>query len=188
VRALLGVLLLGLLSVASCRPTPPLGSGPGHFEVRWQGARDGSISGTASAAWCAVRKVLEIRIVQGDTGIALALYPAKELAAGVYRVVEPAKAESLAPAAGVAVRWPSQTVVQGFQGDSGSVELERSDTDQFSGQISARARSVVDTQRIRLSGRFRDLMVKPDTRGCPLADSAAAEPDEDAEPGDTGVH
>jgi hypothetical protein len=188
VRGLFRGLLFCVLAVGACRPTPPLATGPGHFEVRWQGARDGSISGTASATWCAVRKVLEIRIVQGDTGIALALYPAKDLAAGVYRVVEPAKAESVPPAAGVAVRWPSQTIVQGFQGDSGLVQLERSDTNRFSGNLSARARSVVDTQRIRLSGRFRDLDVKPDTRGCPPADSAAVESGEDAEPGDTGVH
>jgi hypothetical protein len=135
--------------------------------------------------------------VQGDTGIALALYPTKAITAGVYRVTDPARAESLPPAAGVAVRWPTQNLVQGFQGDSGVVQLERSGSGLFSGRVGARARSVVDTQRIRLSGNFRDLAVRPDTRGCPPADSALnadsarneeAEFGEDAEPPNTGVH
>jgi hypothetical protein len=180
---------LGLV-MAACRSESNEETGPGHFAVRWKGAAEGGASGTAVAAWCDVRRVLEIRMVQGDTGIALALYPAKALASGVYRVVDPVKAESIPPAAAVAVRWPTQSVVQGFQGDSGAVELEQSGSGRFSGQVSARARSVVDTQRIRLSGDFRDLLVRPDTRGCLPADSiidAEAELEQTAETGDSGV-
>jgi hypothetical protein len=182
--------------VAACGQAPLPETGPGHFEVRWKGAGEGGVSGTALATWCAVRRVLEIRLVQGDTGIALALYPTKAPSAGVYRVTDPARAESLPPAAGVAVRWPTQSLVQGFQGDSGVVQLEESGSGLLSGRVSARARSVVDTQRIRLSGDFRDLTVRPDTRGCPPADSARADSalkeeaaiGDDAEPLDTGVH
>jgi hypothetical protein len=182
-------LWLGLMLVAACRVSSRQETEPGQLEARWKGAADGGVSGTAVAVWCDVRRVLEIRMVQGDTGIALALYPGKQLSAGAYRVVDAAKAESLPPAAGVAVRWPTKTVIQGFQGDSGMVQLERSPSGRFSGRVSARARSVVDTQRIRLAGSFRELVVRPDTRGCPPVDSAdeAAELEEDAEPADTGV-
>jgi hypothetical protein len=141
------------------------------------------MAGSAVAEWCEYRRMLEIRMVQGDTGIALALYPAKALGTGVYPIVEPARAESVPPAAVLAVRWLTQTTVQGFQGDSGQVNLERSTTGQLSGRVAARARSVVDTQRIRVTGTFRDLTIGPDTLGCDPLDTT----DEDADPEDTGV-
>jgi hypothetical protein len=174
VRTLPWVWLTLILS-AACRPAPGSDAGPGDFEVGWKGAAEGSISGNGQAVWCGVRRALEIRLVQGDTGVAIALYPTKTLAAGVYRVTDPAKAESLPPSAGVAVRWPTQNLVQGFQGDSGVVQLERSGSGLISGKVTVRARSVVDTQRIRLSGSFQDLTVKPDTRGCPPPDSTLNE-------------
>ena len=145
------------------------------------------MEGSAVAGWCAERQVLQISLVQGDTGIALALYPGNALAAGVYPVVEPVRAESMPPAAGVAVRWLAQTTVQGFQGDSGRINLERSGTGLLSGEVHARARSVVDTQRIRLSGTFRNLTPVPDTV-CVPADTVDEDTDFD-DPGldDTGV-
>ncbi len=180
--ALVGLLLPAFLAVA-CRESPRSPGSVGQLQVRWNGPRGGSISGTATAGWCPIRRALEIRTVQGDTGVALALYPEKALEAGVYRVVEPAKAESVPPAAGVAVRWLAQSAVQGFQGDSGRVQLERSGPSQFSGSVSARARSVVDTQRIMLSGTFRDLTVVPDTLGCVPPDTS----EEDAQGDDNDL-
>jgi hypothetical protein len=137
----------------------------------------------ASATWCEVQRLLEIRSIRGDTGIALALYPTRRPTAGPYRILEPAKAESLPPAAGMAVRWLARNVVQGFRADSGQLQLERSSTGQLSGQIHARARSVVDTQRIMLTANFRDLIPQPDTLRCTPADSA----EDAAEAGDTMV-
>jgi hypothetical protein len=133
--------------------------------------------------------VLAIRIVRGDTGIALAVHPEKELTPGAYNVVIPAKAESLPPAAAVAARWPTKSVIQGFQGDSGRVILQRSSSGRFSGRLSAWARSVVDTQRIVMRGTFRDLLVQPDSLGCEPENSPADTlPDEAAMDPDTGVH
>jgi hypothetical protein len=108
--------------------------------------------------------------------VALAVYPGKALEAGVYRVVDPVKAESVPPAASVALRVLTQNLVQGFQGDTGRVKLDSSTSGRFSGSVTARARSVVDTQRISLSGTFVDLRVVPDTAGC----SPPELPDEDS--------
>jgi hypothetical protein len=110
--------------------------------------------------------VLQVRVIQGDTGIALAVYPGKALEGGVYPVVDPVKAESVPPAASVALRVVTKNLVQGFRGDSGRVNLESSRSGRFSGSVSARARSVIDTQRVTLNGTFRDLRVVPDTAGC----------------------
>jgi hypothetical protein len=163
-----------MLALTACRaPDPP---DDGHLELRWNGPHAGSLSGPATAGWCAHRKVLQVSAIRGDTGVALAVYPGKALEAGVYRVVDPMKAESIPPAASVALRMLSQNLVQGFQGDTGRVNLESSGSGRFSGSVSARARSVVDTQRIRLSGTFRDLRVVPDTAGCPPPEP----PDEDS--------
>ena len=122
--------------------------------------------------------MLEVRAIQGDTGVALALYPAETLTAGVYRVVAPTSAESLAPAAALALRWLTSKTVQGFRGESGSVTLERSRTGQVSGEIKAWARSVVDTQRVTVTGSFRDLMLQlePGTCAAPGRPANAAEP------------
>jgi hypothetical protein len=165
-----GFLLFALISCRAPKPTET-----GHLEVRWNGPGEGRISGPATAGWCAIRQLLQIRTIQGDTGIALALYPGKTLRPGAYPVMDPVKAESVPPAAGVALRVLTRNLIQGFQGDSGRVHLERSSSGQFSGTVNARARSVVDTQRIRLEGTFRELRVVPDTAGC----SPPEPPDED---------
>jgi hypothetical protein len=176
----------GLLFVlgAACAGESPPATDKAHMEVQWNGSNGGRIEGAAVAGWCEDRSVLHINLVQGDTGLALALYPGRALGNGVYPVVDPIRAESMAPAAGVAVRWLTQTTVQGFQGDSGRVSLERAATGRLSGQVNVRARSVVDTQRIRLSGTFRDLGVVQDTLGCSPVDPT----DEDAGFEDTGVN
>jgi len=175
--------LLLVSATGACQP-PSRSPANGHLEATWEGKEPGRISGVATAGWCALRSVLEIQTVRGDTGIALALYPGKGLAPGAYRVLDPVKAESLPPAAGVAVRWLSKSVIQGFQGESGRVDLERSPSGLLSGRVRAHARSVVDTQRIVLTGAFRDVAVHPDSLGC----APAVPPDEDAAAADTGVH
>ena len=177
--------LLVALLMLDCQPQARRSSAEGHLDVSWSGKDRGHVSGAATARWCELRRVLEIRAVRGDTGVAVALYPIRSPLPGSYRVLAPAKAESLPPAAAVAVRWLGQTVVQGFQGESGQVVLQRSSEGLFSGRLSARARSVVDTQHLTLSGTFRDLALRPDSLGCTQTDE---ELDEDAEAVDTGVH
>lgn len=155
-----------LVLAIGCRAVPENSEKRPYLDVRWTGAGRGKIAGPATAKWCEPQGLLEIRTVQGDTGIALALYPAETIAAGKYPVIDPAKAESLPPAAGVALRWLTQTTVQGFQGDSGAIDLERSASGLLSGRVRIRARSVVDTQKVTVIGIFEDLPVGTDDRGC----------------------
>jgi hypothetical protein len=175
--------------VLACDSRAEPAEGGGQMTARWDGSRDGSMTAPASATWCDVRRLLEIRSIRGDTGIALALYPPKSLTTGSYRILEPEKAESLPPAAGLAVRWLAQNIVQGFRGDSGQLQLERSNTGQLSGRVYARARSVVDTQRIMVTATFRDLTPRPDSMGCTPTDTTDEdlEAENAGEPGDTMV-
>ena len=159
----LTVLLLGL---PACNRRSPSPGGGGQIDMRWTGSGGGRLSGPATAEWCAIHRLLEIRSIRGDTGIALALYPADSLTSGRYRVRRPAQAESLRPAAGLALRWAAQTSIKGFQGESGSVLLERTGSEALSGRLVATARSVADTGRLQVSGTFTELALRPASRGC----------------------
>jgi hypothetical protein len=173
-----------LLAVACGRGGEPRAPSA-HVEAHWSGSEDGKISGPASAEWCAVLRLLEIRGIRGDTGFAIAVYPRDSVRQGEYRVVDPALADSQSPAAGVALRWAAQTSIRGFQSESGRVVLRRSAAGELSGVVTAALRSVTDTARLRLVGSFRGLSVRPQTRGC---SKAAAEPSDDAQPSDTQLH
>ena len=184
--------LLLAAALAACRQDGRPRPTEGHLDISWTGKDRGSLAGPAIARWCGLRRVLEIQSVRGDTGVALAVYSGQSPTPGTYRVVDPTVADSLPPAAAVAVRWLGQTVVQGFQGESGQVVLQRSSAGLFSGAFDARARSVVDTQHLNLSGTFRDLALRRDTLGCAPRDEEEEMGDdaipEDAEAVDTGVH
>jgi hypothetical protein len=184
----LAIVLIGL---QGCNRAPAVNAGAAQIDVRWTGSERGRLSGRATAEWCSILRLLEIRALRGDTGIALALYPADTIIPGKYRVVDPAKAESLPPAAGMALRWATQIAVKGFQGESGSVVLDRSRSGELSGRITAAARSVTDTQRITIEGSFQDLTIRPQARGCAPAldpDGEAEPSGGDAEPSDTQLH
>jgi len=178
----LAIVLVGL---PGCNRAPASRAGTGQIDVRWTGSERGRLAGRATAEWCPILRLLEIRAIRGDTGVALAIYPADTITPVQYRIIDPAKAESLPPAAGIALRWATQTAVKGFQGESGSVAVDRSPSGELSGRITATARSVTDTQRVTIDGSFRDLMIRRQTRGCARP---SKHPDEDAEPSDTQLH
>jgi hypothetical protein len=119
-----------------------------------------------TAEWCEQRRALEIRAVAGDTGLGLVLYPVDTIDADSYRIVIPDAADTLPPAASVALRVFSTNTIQGYQGDSGTVALERGENGELSGVIEARARSVVNGQLVTVTGKLRDLTIVPQTRGC----------------------
>jgi hypothetical protein len=185
-------LAMVLVGLSGCNRAPATPGGAGQIDVRWTGSERGRLSGKATAEWCSIHRLLEIRAIRGDTGIALAIYPADTITPGTYQVIDPAKAESLPPAAGIALRWATQIAIKGFQGESGSVVLDRSRSGELSGRVTAAARSVTDTQRVAIDGSFRDLPVRPQTRGCapPLEHpDEDVEPDGgDAQPSDTQLH
>lgn len=151
---------------AACDTREAQQSQAGRLEAQWTGADSGRISAHATAEWCADRLWLEIRAIQGDTGLAMALYPVDSVVPDSYPVVEPTGADSARPSAGVGLRLFSQTAVKGYQGDSGAVLLERSGSGQLSGSLTARARGVPNGEQIRLRGKFERVAILPQERGC----------------------
>lgn len=138
----------------------------GRLEARWRGAESGQILASAAAEWCEDRRMLEIRAIQGDTGLAVAVYAVDTIVSDSYPVLEPARADSSHPSASVALRLFAQTSIKGYQADSGTVILERSGSGPISGRLTARARSVVNGAQIRLTGKFQGVAVTPQERGC----------------------
>jgi hypothetical protein len=178
----IGIALVVTASLfGGCRQGAGSGGGSGRLDVRWTGTEGGRIARPATAEWCARHKRLEIQAIQGDTGIGVAIYPVDSIVAGEYRVLPPARAESLPPAAGVALRWLSKASVRGFRADTGTVVLERGRAGTLSGSVAARARSVTDTQRVEINGTFQELTVMPQSRGCipPAAPEGSGAPSAD---------
>ena len=167
-RSRLG-LVFGLSLVAACGKVESQRSQAGRLEARWRGSESGKISTTAAAEWCADRRMLEIRAIQGDTGLAVAVYAVDTIASDSYRVVEPTRADSAPPSARVALRLFAQTSIKGYQADSGTVILERSRAGHISGSLAARARSVLNGEQIRLNAKFQGVAVTPQKRGCTRA-------------------
>ncbi|MGH7498935.1 MAG: hypothetical protein ACREL3_08800 [Gemmatimonadales bacterium] len=163
---MLVALTAGACLASACgKSSPDEKTGP-FLEARWSGADSGKISGPATAEWCDSLRLLEVRAVQGDTGIGLALYPKKEFVAERYPVAPPAKADTSPPAAAVALRWFAETSIRGFQGDSGSVVVQESSRGVYSGVIEAHAHSVTDGNHVTITGSFSHLSPRPATRGC----------------------
>jgi len=164
----------------------------GRLEAQWAGADSGKISTLAAAEWCTERRWLEIRAIQGDTGLALALYPVDSIIADSYPVVDPTRADSVRPSASLGLRLFSQTAVKGYRGDSGAVLLVRSSSGRLSGKVTARVRGVPNGEQVRLSGKFDQVAVLPQERGC-VAESPDSSADslqdssESAESGDGQV-
>jgi hypothetical protein len=184
VKGKIAVLTMAL-AFGGCDRAPGFGDSATQLDVRWTGGEQGRLSGGATAEWCSILRMLEIRSVRGDTGFAIAVYPKDTLVARPYRVVDPARADSLRPAAAVVLRWAGQTSIKGFQGDSGSVVLDLAPSGELSGRVTAVARSVTDTQTVTIEGNLKGLRIRPQRRGC----IARSEPSEaDAQPSDTSLH
>ena len=183
-------LAFGLLSATICvssacgRSASPARSG--RVDASWTGADSGRIATRAASEWCPEHRFLEIRAIQGDTGLAVLIYPVDTIEPDTYRVVLPQTADTSPPTAAVALRVFSSNAVQGYQGDSGSVVLDRSSSGALSGTLDARVRSAVNGQLLTISGRLRDLVVVPQHRGCTrdtvvtpdsISDSTLAKPE-----------
>jgi len=183
----LGAVLVLLL--AGCRRVERAELQSSRLEIEWRGSAKGHLAGPATAEWCDSLKVLQIQVLAGDTGVAIALYPKDVVGPDSYPVVVPAKADSVPPAAAVALRYFGETAVKGFQGDSGRVLVRDTTGGRVSGRFSASLKSATDANRLRAGGAFHDVRVVRAQRGCvarrprPPADSGAPR----ALP-DTGVH
>lgn len=164
-RLAFGLLSATIWIATACgRSASPARSG--RVDATWTGADSGRIGTRAASEWCPEGRLLEIRAIQGDTGLAVVIYPVDTIEPDTYRVVLPESASTRPPSAAVALRVFSSNAVQGYQGDSGSVVLDYSNSGALSGTIEARARSAVNGQLLTISGRLSDLVVVPQHRGC----------------------
>jgi hypothetical protein len=153
-----------LTMMMGCRS--PVLSERGHLEASWLGADTGRLAGSAVGEWCDEQRRLEIRLIKGDTGLSLAVYPKVVLSPDTYRVAIAGSKDTTPPSSRLALRWLGPTAIHGFQGDSGTVVLQQTDSGQLTGSVIARASSVSNSDRVRLTGEFQNLAVVPQSRGC----------------------
>ncbi len=174
------------VALACTKPEEGTRTGP-RLRVRWTGADTAAFAAPATAERCDTLHLIEIRATSGDTGVGLALYDSGTVRPGSYPIRPPAAADSAAPAAALAVRWFSQTAVQGFQGDSGQLSLRRAADGDLSGSFTAKAHAISGSGRLELTGSFDGLRVEPAARGCvpPRRDSTASPRNSTAPPRDS---
>jgi hypothetical protein len=173
-----GWLALAVVTGAACSREEPAAPQGGTIEAQWVGSDTGGLVAPAVAEWCDSLRMLELRAVHGDTGIALVLYPADSLAPGEYPVVAPQRADSTRPSAGVALRYFSETSIRGFRSDSGAVTLAGTGPGAASGRFTAHLRSATEGSRLELTGSYRGLSVRPAAQNC----AGVAEDPDDPEP------
>ncbi len=154
--------LLAAFGLAAC------GHRTGRMNATWSGADKGRMSGRAGALWCREARVALVTGVSGDTGVSLLIHPADSLVAGRYPIVEPDAARRAAPAAAVGLRVLARTAVVGYQGQSGTLTLERAAPGRVSGSFEATAKvATAAAGTVKLAGRFQDVRVTPDGTDCP---------------------
>jgi len=189
--AAVGCALLWLIGVAAgCTgDNGRAANGPERLEVRWTGADTSAFSAPATAERCDTLELLQIRAIAGDTGIGLAVYRRGGVETGSYQIRKPEVAETMPPSAAVGLRWFSRTAVQGFQADSGELELTQASGGDLSGRFTARAHAITGNARLKLTGSFDGVRVRPATRGCVPRARRDSTPGRESTPGPdtTGV-
>jgi hypothetical protein len=174
--AALGYLTMTCLGLAGCGRSEAPARPAGSLEVQWVGSDTGRFTAPVVAEWCDSLRLLELRALRGDTGVALALYPTDSVAPGQYKVVPPQRGDSARPAAAVALRWFAETAIRGFRSDSGTVTLTAgAGRGVDAGRFSATLRSANEGSRLTLAGSFSGLTVAP---GSPECAGAAPDPDD----------
>ena len=161
------MVLVGATLAIACRERAAGDASDSFLKAEWRGKDTAEIRGPATAEWCDSLRLLEIQALRGDTGVAIAIYPARQVEAGRLRVIPPTPTDSTRPRAAVVLRWFAETSIRGFQGDSGAVVLEQPRRGVLTGTFNASAHSVTDTAHIMIRGNFRNLTVRPASRECP---------------------
>jgi len=132
------------------------GGGP-YLSASWTGSDTGRIAVRAVASWCPVANRLEVKAIQEDVGLALAIYPEVELSSGEFPVFDPGIDTVHRPGAAGVARWFTEKQLQGYQSDSGRMTLARSG-DKLQLQFKLRMRSLGGEETIRATGRATGLV------------------------------
>jgi hypothetical protein len=164
--------------MAACSRAEPSAPAGGSLEVRWFGSDTGKLVAPAVAEWCDSLRLLEVRAVHGDTGIALVLYPADSMKPGRYPLVPPQRRDSTRPAAALALRWFAETSIRGFRSDSGSVALAALGPGTGRGSFGGRLRSATEGSQLTVRGTFQGITVTPAPADC----AGVAQDPDDSEP------
>jgi hypothetical protein len=173
----------GLIASAGCSEKKAEEPPGARLEVQWVGGDTGKLVAPVEAQWCDSLRLLELRAMHGDTGIALVLYPADSVVPGSYPLVPPEQRDSVRPAAAIALRWFGETEIRGFRGDSGSVSLSTLGPGVGSGRFGARVRATGAGTQLTVTGTFRGLTIRSapsDGAGVPVdPDASEQDPDEE---------
>jgi hypothetical protein len=155
--------LLTLAGIVACAGS----SSAGRLEAAWTGADTAKFDAPVTGLWCSGERFLELSAVQADTGIGLVLYPTDSLVAGDYPLFDPRGGTVTRPGAVVASRWFSQTLIKGYQSDSGMVTLRFSPSRKLSGQFGGRLHTVQGSGVLQLRGGFSEVRLGSSPLSCP---------------------
>lgn len=161
----LAVLLGG--GAAGLRALRPAGLAAATLTVEWRGAFRGQAELPAQLAWCPITRLGTLEAISNDTGVLISLRERDSLSTGIHPVLSPDLGGTLPlPAAAAALRWVRDTVILGFRGQSGAVDVERVGTT-ASGSFDIFMQRAMRGDTLRVRGNFRDVPVVASAVGCP---------------------
>jgi hypothetical protein len=155
----------GLAAALACGSAEPDQRPGGTLDVRWTGSDTGQLRAAATAQWCDSLGLMELRAIHGDSGVALALYPADSIVPGDYPV-HAERSDSIRFASSVAMRWFAETTIRGFRGDSGTVTVERVAAGVLAGRFTARLVGTPGGSRLTVTGSFDGVIPTPAGASC----------------------
>lgn len=161
-RTFLLSLGIGLLALAGCRhdTSSAPAEGRGSFSASWVGSDTGKLSGTPRAAICRDGNLLEILVSKGDAGVALVVYPKRNLEGGDYPGFNP-QDSIVRPGVAAAARWFTERDIRAFHSGGGSLHLVQNGST-YSGAFGLHLRRVGgDSDSIVLNGQFKGVVPGP---------------------------
>ena len=142
--------------------------------VRWTGSKNGGITASATARWCAADTLLEVIAVRGDTSVGLALIAQDSTGAREYPVNEPRTFTPGRPQALVAIRLLKEFELEGYDAVSGKVTVTQGGARTLSGTLDVRMLPVVGADTFRLTGAFERIPVTTAVGVCGRANKPSA--------------
>ena len=152
--------LVPFLLIAACSREK---DGHGRIELGWTGADTGKLNFPATAQWCPADTALEVSGIEGDSGVAVAIFPADTIAPGVYPVGAPGQGLAR-PRAGVALRRFGENLILGYYSLSGTVTVDTGSP--LHGALQATLKNLNSGEQVNVTGSFRGLAIEPGTAMC----------------------
>jgi len=152
--------VIPVLLVAACGKGE---DGRGRIELGWTGADTGKLNVPATAQWCPADTALEVSGIEGDSGVAVAIFPADTIAPGVYPVGAPGQGLA-GPRAGVGLRRFGENLILGYYSLSGTVTVDSGSP--LHGALQAALKNLNNGEQVTVTGSFRGLAIEPGTTMC----------------------